>query len=128
MLRLILHQIWNQRRQNLWIWLELAAPGPSEVEHGSLRKIDAVFADIRHFDYQTPYPAIFCLQRDWGLPVDRFGVMVRVKEGVDGDRFMKDIQQDVLRHCCVSRQAVHGDPAEAADEYLIHLGRWSSMW
>ena len=27
--------------------------------------------------------------------------MVRVKEGVDGDRFMKDIQQDVLRHCCV---------------------------
>lgn len=23
MIRLILHQIWNQRRQNLWIWLEL---------------------------------------------------------------------------------------------------------
>lgn len=77
------------------------ALGPSEVEHGSLRKIDAVFADIKHFDYQTPYPAIFRLQRDWGLRIDRFGVMVRVKEGVDGDRFMKDIQQDVLRHCCV---------------------------
>ena len=24
MIRLIIHQIWNQRRQNLWIWLELA--------------------------------------------------------------------------------------------------------
>ena len=23
MIRLIFHQIWNQRRQNLWIWLEL---------------------------------------------------------------------------------------------------------
>ena len=77
------------------------ALGPSEVEHGTLRKIDGVFADIKHYDYQTPYPTIFCLQRDWGLRIDRFGVMVRVKEGVDGDRFMKDIQQDVLRHCCV---------------------------
>lgn len=77
------------------------ALGKPEVEHGSLRRIDAVFADIKHYDYQTPYPAIFTLQRDWGLRIDRFGVMVRVKEGVDRDRFMKDIQQDVLKHCCI---------------------------
>lgn len=74
--------------------------GPSEVERGRIRKIDAVYGNVKGRDFETPYPTVFLLERrdnEWIMP---FGALVRLKEGADGRKFMETVQQDVLRHCC----------------------------
>ena len=81
-------------------WDDDPSLGPSPVEHGRLRKIDAVYADVKSRDYETPYASLFFLQNSDDNYVNRFGVYVRLKEGADGDAFMDEVRGGVLKDCC----------------------------
>ncbi len=73
--------------------------GTPEVEHGRLRKIDAVFANVKGRDFETPYPNLFEVNRCDNTPIYSYGALVRLKEGTDGEVFMENVQHDVLKHC-----------------------------
>lgn len=76
--------------------------GTPAVEHGRLRKIDAVYANVKGRDFETPYPSLFEVNRFDNESIHFVGVLVRLKEGTDGEKFMEDVQHDVLKHCCVA--------------------------
>ena len=71
--------------------------GTPTVERGQLRRIDAVYADVKVFDYRAPTPSLFRLQRCDDARVYTYGALVRLKDGVDGATFMETIRRDVLR-------------------------------
>ena len=76
--------------------------GTPKVEHGRLRTIDAVYANVKGRDFETPYPSLFEVKRCDNEAIYMFGALVRLKEGTDGEKFMENVQHDVLSHCCVA--------------------------
>lgn len=73
--------------------------GTPEVEHGRLRRIDAVYASVKGRDFETPYPNLFEVNRCDNTNIYLYGALVRLKEGADGEAFMENVQHDVLERC-----------------------------
>lgn len=75
--------------------------GAPKMEAGSLR-IDAVYADVKGCDFETPRPGLFELMDCNNMQYFFNTVCVRLKEGADGKRFMESVPRDVLKDCCTA--------------------------
>ena len=76
--------------------------GDSAVKDQTLYKIDAVYANVKACDFETPYPSTFMARNCNGDYMFYFGAFVRLKKGTDGEKFIEDVYQDVLKNCCIS--------------------------
>ena len=67
--------------------------------NGGNMRVGGVYGDIKHKDYDTPYPSVILSQYySWRKPMD-YVALVRLKPDVDGAAFEKAVQEDVFRQC-----------------------------
>ena len=67
--------------------------------NGGNMRVGGVYGDIKHKDYDTPYPSVILSRyASWRTPKD-FVALVRLKPHVEGAAFEKAVQEDVLRQC-----------------------------
>ena len=76
-------------------------PSQQEIERDRMRKIDAVYTDVKGRDYEVPFPTLFIVEDCNDKWISQYGALIRLKDGVDGEKFMKDVQRDVLQNCCI---------------------------
>lgn len=63
-----------------------------------VRRVEAVCANIKLYDYETPSPILFSPETEYFLD---YVPMVRLKKGVDEADFKASIEKDVLPHCAI---------------------------
>ena len=70
-----------------------------DLEKGE-QEVDGVYANVKEYDCEVPFPSVFRLVESDDDPLYGLGILVRLKEGTDGEQFMMDVQHDVLKPFC----------------------------